>query len=282
MLDVFTPLSADAQRASRDAYRQFLTERNGAADVQNRILARREERMTHYARPLPRVREIDRPAFLEQYARFDPRRKMSREALLLMALVRINGAEAYAVDEHFDTAYQRALSGQDDLEVLLHIEETYHTRILLSSAVLYGLDITAPYVPPLSLRALIGSITRGPDVLSRPLILAGEIVGTSTFLNLLYATREILKHDPELRDAIEERLTEVLIDEIGHISFNRMLLSRSGLRRARWLLPLVAAGSAATVPVLGAIGLRTLADDATTVTTTSRLPEAVRRAAFVC
>jgi hypothetical protein len=284
MLDVFSPLSTEAQRASRDAYREFLIERDGPADLENRILARREERMARYVHPLPRLREIDRALFLSQYRKFDPRGTMSREALLLMALVRINGAEAYAVDEHFDTAYQRALRSHhehDDIDVLLHIEETYHTRILLSSAVLYGLDITEPYVPPLSLRALIGSITRGPDVLSRPLILAGEIVGTVTFLNLLHATRDILRHDPELRDAIEERLTEVLIDEIGHISFNRMLLGPAGLLRARLLLPLVAAGSAATVPVLRAIGLRTLADDATTVTTSARLPEAVRRAAFV-
>jgi hypothetical protein len=122
---------------------------------------------------------------------------------------------------------------------------------------------------------------RGPEWIARPLVLAGEIVGTITFLNLLFAAREILKHDPELRDAIEERVTEVLIDEIGHISFNRMLLGPGGLARARALLPLVAAASAATVPSLRAIGLRTIADDAATVTTSARLPAAVRRASFI-
>lgn len=281
MIDVFSPMRDGARDEARAAYRQYLLARDGTPDVVRRTLSRREQGMTHYERPLARVRELDRSLFLEQYARFDPKRSMSREAMLLLALVRINGAEAYAVGQAYHLAYQRALTGEDDMEVLLHIEETYHTRILLSASRLYGLDINAPYRPPLSLRALIGSICRGPELLSRPLTLAGELVGTVTFLNLLYAARDILKHDPELRDAIEERVTEVLIDEIGHISFNRMLLGAAGLSRARWLLPMVATGSALAVPVLAAIGLRTLSDDVATVTTSARLPEAVRRAAFV-
>ena len=281
MLDVFSPMTPDEQRAKRAAYRQFLVERDGAPNIDQRTLSRREEGMARYTRPLSRVREIDRTVFERQYASFSPRHSLSPEAALLMALVKINGAEAYAVEQNYELVRDRTLDGEDDVELLLHIEETYHTRILLSTAGLYGLSIDAPYRPPVSFRALITSITRGPEVLARPLILAGEIVGTITFLNLLYAARDILKHDPELRDAIEERVTEVLIDEIGHISFNRMLLSPAGLARARRLLPLVAAGSARAVPVLAALGLRPSAAAAAMLTSSARLPAAVRQAAFL-
>jgi hypothetical protein len=147
--------------------------------------------------------------------------------------------------------------------------------------VLYGIAIHEPFTPPAALRALIVALAKAPEQLSRPLLLAGEIVGAVTFLNVLCEVGKILKHDPELRDAIEERLIEVLIDEIGHISFNRMLLSAAGLRHARCLLPLVARGVAQAVPVLRALGLSTSSRDANHVTTSARLPEAVRRGAFI-
>ncbi|HKP64885.1 MAG TPA: hypothetical protein VJV78_49470 [Polyangiales bacterium] len=281
MLDVFSPLSLEARRAQHAAYRQFLLERDGDLDLTARTLSLRESGMARYAKPLPRVREIDQALFQQQYARFDVRRRMSGEAGLLLALVKANAAEAYGVTQTFDTVYRRAQRVQDDVEVLMLVEETYHTRILLSAAVLFGLDITTPFRPAPPLRALISGISRGPDSLSRPLVLAGEIVGAVTFLNLFHKAREVLGHDPELRDAMEERVMEVLTDEIGHISFNRMLLGPAGLRTARVLLPLVSKALSIALPELGALGLHASAEGAEHVTTSHALPDAVRRAAFV-
>ncbi len=280
MLNVFSPMSEATRSATRTAYREYLKARDGIPDVQNRVLPLREAAMDRFVRPLAKVRDLDRELFMAQYTRFDRQRRMSPEAQLLLTIVQINGAEAYAVNEAFQ-GDRRVLTGDAEIEATLHIEETYHTRILLSTAILYGLEVNATFIPPLPLRTLIGGITRGPEVLSRPLILAGEVMATTTFLNLLYTARTILRHDPELRDAIEERVLEILIDEVGHITFNRMLLGPAAMIRARMLLPLVAAGSAATLPVLRVLGLKTLSDDSLFVTTSPRLPEAVRKAAFV-
>jgi hypothetical protein len=281
MLDLFSPLTTDAQRAHRREYRQFLTERDGLLDIEKRTLSRREEGMLRYTRPLSRVRDIDRALFHQQRVRFDAKRRTPSEVLLLLALVKLNEGEAYGVSQTFDYVKRQTASDPDQLELLLHIEEDYHTRILLSSAVPYGVEISEPVKPTFTFRTLIAGIAHAPELISRPLILAGEIMGTLTFLNVLHLARETLKHDPELRDAIEERLTDVLIDEIGHISFNRMLLGPGGLARTRLLLPLVAEGIAHAMPVLSAIGLRPSAAGAATVTTDARLPDAVRQAAFV-
>lgn len=281
MVDVFSPLTPDARRANRAAYREFLMARDGSPDLENRTLSLREIRMQHYTQPLSRVREIDRPLFLEQYASFDPKRPMSRESLLLLALITLNSAESYGVAETFSMVHHRAMNADDNVEFLLLIEEVYHTRILLSSAPLFGLDIQAPSKPPVFLRGLISAIVRGPELLSRPLVLASEVVATIMCINLLYAARDILKHDPELRDAIEERVMEVLVDEIGHISFNRTLLGPAGMRYARWLFPMVAQGTAQMMPVLKAVGAQLSADGGATITTSPRLPAEVRQAAFV-
>lgn len=47
------------------------------------------------------------------------------------------------------------------------------------------------------------------------------------------AARTILKHAPSVRDAIEEHLIEILIDEIGHVSFQRLSMGRAGLTLTR-------------------------------------------------
>jgi hypothetical protein len=202
--------------------------------------------------------------------------------LLLLALVKVNAAEAFGVSKTFGKAMKRALTDNDDVESLLLIEETYHTRILLSSASLYGIDVKGAYTPPSALRVLIGGIANTPDGISRPLVLAGEILGTLLFANLLTGARKVLKDDPELADAIEERIIEVLVDEIGHISFNRMCMGPVGLAQTRLILPLVAKalGSVAQeIQVLGMMPSDPLVD-LPKIADPARLPEVVRKQAF--
>lgn len=282
MIETFAAMPPEVRRAQRKQYRAFLAERDGEVDFNRRTLTRREARMRVYERPLPRLRSMDERVFAQQYAGFDPSRRSTPEMLLLLALVKVNAAEAFGVTKTFGKMMKRALQDDDDLEPVLLIEETYHTRILLSSANLYGIEVESAYVPPSALRVLIGGIANTPESISRPLTLAGEILGTLLFANLLTIARKVLKDDPELADAIEERIIEVLVDELGHISFNRMCLGPVGLAQARVLLPLVARGMAGFSPELQALGampnnplleLPKIADPA-------RLPEIVRSQAF--
>lgn len=281
MLNVFTPIASAARPEHRLAYRSFLAVRDGVPDLQQRTLSRREESLSRFLRPLARERDLDREVFDAQYERFDATRPTSLETLLLLALVKVNAAEAFGVNSTYEQALRRAIASDDDLELILLIEENYHTKILLSSARLYGVAVQAPYTPPTALRALIGSMAHTPEFLSRPLILASEVFGTLSFLKLLRVAGRLLKHDPELRDAVEERLIEVLIDEIGHVSFNRVCLGGAGLAQARALLPLVGRGLRNAIPEFAALGIDLSCDGAEQITTSSHLPEAVRRAAFV-
>ena len=115
--------------------------------------------------------------------------------------------------------------------------------------------------------------------MARPLVLAGEILGTIMFMNLLQASERVLKHDPELRDSVQERLTEILVDELGHVSFNRMCLGGAGLAQARALVPIVALTLRSAIPEFSALGLVPSPD--TQVIAPTSLPEAVRRTAYL-
>jgi hypothetical protein len=204
--------------------------------------------------------------------------------LLLLTLVKLNAAEAYAVDTSYETQLRRAIKSNDGVEMTVLVEETYHTRILLTAARLYGIEIKAPYRPPSGLRALIGAIGKSPTSLARPLILASEVLGVLMFINLLEKTRSVLRHDPELRDSVEERLCEVLTDEIGHVSYNRACVGPIGMAQARAILPMVAIGLSRAFPEMNALGAMSSAsgEDVTSLVAGRGLPEQVVRSAFVC
>jgi hypothetical protein len=277
---VFKPMSHEAQRESRAAYRQFLHDRDGTPDYGRRTLSRRETEMERFTQPPKSVRAIDRALFDAQYARFDKKRPTSPEVLLLLTLTKLNAAEAYGVDNTFDAARRRAAAGEDDIESVLLVEETYHTRILLSSAVLYGIVIETPFTPTAALRTLIGGIASLPSSMARPLTMASEVMGTVAFTSVLMYAHKHLKHAPELRDAIEERIIEVLIDEVGHVSFNRFSLGAMGLAQARILLPIMARGLGGALPELKV--LDAMPSDPGAVIQTMNLPEAVMKRAFLC
>jgi hypothetical protein len=283
MLDIFRPLPLADRRANLAAYQKFLADRDGVMDVEKRQLSRREERMARYERPPPRIREIDRQLFTAQYASFNPKIETPPEVLLLVALVKVNAAEAFGVNRTFDKVLRRAVKHDDTCELTLLIEETYHTRILLSTALSYGVEVKSAYQPPTALRALISTIGGSPTVIARPLTLAAEVLGVLMFLNLLEKTRVVLRHDPELRDAVEERLCEIITDEIGHMSFNRQCMGAFGIAQARLLLPLVATGLSGAFPELRAIGAMSSASEGEVQSLASgrRFPEQVVRNAFL-
>jgi hypothetical protein len=260
-------------------YREYLQARDGIVDVTNRTLSKREDAMQRFL--VTGDRWIDRALFERQSRRFDPRRNTPPETLLLLALVKVNAAEAYGVHRTIDGALRRA-RGSDDTELVLLVEEFYHTKILLSAARLYGIDVVAPARPHVALRALVTGIATLPDFLARPLTLAGEMMGVLVFLKLLDAARTVLKDAPVIRDAVEERLLEILIDEIGHVSVQRLSMGRAGLALAKALLPVVARGLAHSVPEVRALGAIPHAPvEGITALARRGLPETVRRNAFL-
>src|ERR1700760_358555 len=97
MLDLFANVNKDDRRSRLQEYRDFLIDRDGELNLDQRTLARREEWMKHYETPPRTVREMDREAFNKHYTSFDRRNPPSEEMLLLLALVKINSAEAYGV-----------------------------------------------------------------------------------------------------------------------------------------------------------------------------------------
>lgn len=283
MLDVFAPIPKDLRYAKLREYGEYLIERDGELNIAERTLSKREASITKFETAPAQVRDIDRAKFARHYRAFDKHESLSDEMLLLLSLVKVNAAEAYGVEQNFQRTIDRAVKKNDDVELRIICEETYHTRILLSSGNRYGIDVTDPYRPPSAFRIMIGGIAVSPEAIARPLTLAGEIIATLTFIKLIGITQKVLAHDPETRDALEQRLIEITTDERGHISYNRLLSGPLELAQTRLILPIVARVLAYTFPEvikLGAFPTNILAE-LPLLTDPKRLPESVRRSSFV-
>lgn len=283
MFDLFAAAPRDLRRARLQEYNQYLIERDGEMNLDARTLSLREAAVLAYETPPRALRDMDAVEFRKQYAEFEAAKPLPLEMVLLLGLVKVNAVEAYGVAQNFQRTLGRALKSSDDSELRILCEECYHTRILLSSANRYGIEVREPYHPPSALRILIGGIATAPMPLARPLTLAGEIIATLMFVKLLGVTERVLSGDPETRDALLERIAEICTDEIGHISFNRMHMGAAELAQTRLLLPLAArllSGTFRELTVLGAYPANVL-EELVLLTNPRHLPDSVRRRAFV-
>jgi hypothetical protein len=82
---------------------------------------------------------------------------------------------------------------------------------------------------------------------------------------------------------VEERLCEIITDELGHMSFNRSCVGAAGMATARTLLPIIANGLSGTAPELKVLGtvLSASDEDVASIATGRRLPEQVVKSAFI-
>ncbi len=282
MNTVFDPIPVSMRREGLEAYAAFLAERDGEPDFERGTLAHREASALSFEETSQRYDEpCEASLFDAQHQRYDGRRPTSDEALLLLVFAKINANEAYGVKR----VNWSARVGGDDLRArlfrLVLLEETYHTRLLLSATVPFGLRVTEPARPIPVTRAIVAGISGLPEVASRPIVFGGEILGILTFLRLVGAVRRVFADRPEIRDALEERVTEVLIDEVGHVSYNRLLSDAGTYVALRPLLRVLALGTRGALPEAEALGVFPIPAGELLSFDVGALPDEVRRRAFV-
>lgn len=258
-------------------YMKFLDRRDGETLPDGKTLSVREEDMNRLRAQKVRFDgEVDRDLFAAQYQRFSRDRETPPELMLLLAFVKINSHEAFAVD-----AISRNRKRIPECEKRLINEERYHTQLLLSASDLFNIPVEGAALPPRALKVLVTGISRTPAWIMHPITLAAEMLGVASFKRLLTATRRTLRHQPELRDAMEERVMEVCIDELGHLSYNRLFVGPAGMAVARALIPPILWGFRNSLPELDMLCGGPMTVEEVVDLSFDSLPEVARRQAFV-
>lgn len=278
----YAPIPESAREDLLLAYRRFLERRNGDMNFE-RGFSLREEWLREAASWESQYQgRVDGEAFNRAYASFDEVKHLSMQEVALLTFVKANAGEAYGV-EVVNRVRQKRVDGTKlfhQVERLLGFEETYHTRILIGATQHFGVKVEGAWRPNLQLRLLIGSLAYAPGLFFHPILLASEISGVFLFQWMLKRVGEIFREQPAVRESMEQRLIEILVDEVGHVAFNRMAVGPLGLSVVRNLAAGVLRGVSGTTPEYKALGLTESEMSKLDGFDLEQLPEEVRRRAY--
>lgn len=236
--DPFRVLDEDERQRHMQNYASHLKVRNGELDLEARILPHREAFFDTLSRsPVAWRGPIDREGFQQ---RFDGTGMPTIDArtLWLTAIAKANQGEGYGVDLLLHKYLDMGVAPSSPLELHVLLEEHYHTRILVEACRTCGIDIEI-MPPPFRTRMLIHAIYHLPERFRWPLILCGEVLGTTVF-KLLLECCHLFSEEPEVEDRLTTLISEIWRDEVLHVAFLRAHLGPRGLAVSRAMLPAVA------------------------------------------
>ncbi len=199
---------------------------------------------------------FDAAVFERNYVQFTDT-DLTREQLALLAFAKMNAGEAYGVEVM--AGVRADLMARPEpvyrVEKVLNREEDWHTRLLVGALEhVPGLAVTDAWRPAWPLKLLIGALAKVPPSIFHPILLGAEISGVFTFHWVLTKLKDLFPDDPQVRESMEQRLIEVLIDEVGHVAYNRLLVGKTGMAAARWLAAGVSQSHDQMTPELLALG----------------------------
>jgi hypothetical protein len=239
MSTLFEPLNPVEKTAFRRSYLEHLKGRNGRPDRSRHIFERREQLFVDFARA-PLRWQGPSPVSPEVFARNNelhtPEPDLDAATLWALAVAKINRSEQYGVERGFNG--NRPGDPSEDIEVYIEIEEHYHTRLL--AAVLETIGLQMQLRPPRAFtRLVIRAMISLPESLASIPILISERGASVSFWMLIEKARELFAAQPKVLARIEFLLSEIMVDEVGHLHYIRSRLGPRSLRIAEQMMGVV-------------------------------------------
>ncbi|MCO4768888.1 MAG: hypothetical protein KDA24_02585 [Deltaproteobacteria bacterium] len=238
------------------SYIAFLEERNGDLFADDGF-AHREAMMDTLGEHDAIYRGgFDNAVFNRNYVKLQDT-DLSDEQLALLAFVKMNAGEAYGV-EVMSEARADLMARPEPLYVLERVlgrEENYHTKMLVGAADHFdGIEVEGAWRPAWPLKLLIFALAKFPPSMFHPILLGAEISGVFTMNWMLGRLSTMFPDDPGVRESMEHRIIEVLIDEVGHVAYNRICVGTAGMRAAKVLARGVSKSHDDLTPELNVLG----------------------------
>jgi hypothetical protein len=219
-----------------EGYRDYLTRRDGDADLLHRRLARREEFFASIeADNVRSARSINRDVFMRNLRCRRPESGLDREMLFLLATAKLNQAERFGVGLGETYGFN---SGEDrpPERVYMELEEHYHTRLLAYVLDMFGMPFQV-VAPPLVMRQFVKINVFLPERLGFAFVGAAEMAGCVMFDELRRVGVELFADEPEVAARIELLYSEILTDEVGHVGYCAARCTSAERAMMRWLYP---------------------------------------------
>lgn len=209
-----------------DGYLAFLRARDGEPDLGRHTLSRREALFAELERtPVRSARPLDRAAYLRNLRRTRPEPGLDERVLWLLASAKANQAERFGVG--LAELYGRIGSDSDPVQLHLHLQETYHTRILADVVAVFGLPVH-PHPPVLVARVIVQLLVTAPPDSLLPLTGFAEMAGCTLFRLLRDRGLALFADEPAVAERIRLLYDEILADELSHVGFIASRLGKTG------------------------------------------------------
>jgi len=231
--------------AGEAGYLAHLEARDGEADLDGRILARREAIFRSLsAEPVRSQRPVDADVFRRNLRRPEPEACLDDTMLWLLATAKANQAERFAIEL---ADLHGKLDADDPVRVHISLQEVYHTRLLADVVALFGLTFR-PQPPARSTRTFVKLLLTLPERVALPLTGAAEMAGCVLFRALRDRGVALLADEPAVAARVRLLYDQILADEIGHVGYCASRLGRGGRAIMRLLYRLLGSYFAASMP----------------------------------
>jgi hypothetical protein len=281
----YAPVDEAQRSALLGAYLDYLAQRNGPLDPETGTLPKRETSLQQMDASAVRyegqLSQADFNRLYEDFSATVP--ELTPELLLLLTFCKMNAGEAYGV-RIVRAVHERRQKGAPDLRgrviQFAQEEEEYHTRILVGATTYFEIEARGAYLPKAALKVLIHSIAYAPRPLFHPILYGSEVAGVYTFNWTLNQIGRFVSDQPALREALEQRLLEILVDEVGHVAFNRLAMGSWSLGLGKVLAGQTVRGMTWITPELAALGFDRSVERGFADFDLDQLPEEVRSRSF--
>lgn len=252
--DPFRVLAPRERTQQLDAYREFLRRRDGEMDFEARWLSRREPFMARLAEhPVLCEEGLDVDAFYQHLHRVGAP-DLDERTIWALAIAISNQSESYGVEGEIQKWLARGYRDADPIALYHLVEERYHSRMLIEACRTSGLRNLRLKLPRRTHRTMIRIMHGFPDQLRYIPIYCGEVLGCVVF-PMLRERCSLFEAEPEVAQRLRSLVSEIELDETGHVIYFRALLRPWALRIAQHLMPLITRLFMRDVPQIGALGL---------------------------
>lgn len=241
------------RRAREYQYLQFLTDRDGIPDVENRKLPGREAYFAEKEREQVRWEGV---VPVNQFG-LACRAKSPKElkgfsilALWMAAMACVNRAEGYVIKLALE---RKVHTDPNDPMTTIQLEEDDHTHMLLKSIGVLGIRNVTIDEPRGVLRWFLYLAAYLPQFFSDILAIIGEAVGIVLFMALREKAQELFADGSPAAERIILYPTEILVDEIGHLEYVKGKLGQIRMFIARSLIRVIAPQLIRSYPVFVAL-----------------------------
>lgn len=250
VLDPFRILDKDEKQQQINSYLNYLKQADGERDIRNKSLSKRDERFADFEQKLETERSSSVPLDeIHQYMDSTPPDSLDKRLLWLLIAAKANRGEKYGADKKVNDLHEHGVGNLSDIAQYILLDEQYHTKILVSACNICNLDVEIPD-PPKMLQVVINQMLKLPKLPSDLLIFLREVVGVHTF-QLMLDNVGLFSDDPLLEKNLENLISEILNDEVGHVVYCRSQLGPNSMKLAKQLVGLMGRRILSEIPEIG-------------------------------